>query len=96
MKVSLNWLQEYIDITLPPADLANRLTMTGTEVKGIQVIGGNWENIVVGQITAINPLPNADRLSLATIDLGTNTGKDNLITKPKVWCPGDNSLLLGA
>ncbi|MBC8429547.1 MAG: phenylalanine--tRNA ligase subunit beta, partial [Dehalococcoidia bacterium] len=71
MKVSLKWLQEYVDITLPTADLANRLTMAGTEVKVWQVIGGNWENIVVGQIVAINPHPSADRLTLPTIDLGT-------------------------
>lgn len=71
MKVPLKWLQEYVDITLSPNDLANRLTMAGTEVKGAQVIGGSWENIVIGQIVAINPHPNADRLSLATIDLGT-------------------------
>jgi len=71
MKIPLKWLQEYIDIALPPTDLANRLTMAGTEVKGMQVIGGNWENIVVGQIIAINPHPNADRLTLPTIDLGT-------------------------
>jgi len=90
MKVSLKWLQEYIDITLPPADLASRLTMAGTEVKGLQVIGGDsWEHIVVGQITAINPHPNADRLSLATIDLGTEqqtvvTGAPNLRLGDKV------------
>jgi len=71
MKVPLKWLQEYVDITLPPNDLANRLTMAGTEVKGVQVIGGSWGNIVVGQIVAVNPHPNADRLSLTTIDLGT-------------------------
>jgi phenylalanyl-tRNA synthetase beta chain len=71
MKVSLKWLEEYVDTTLPPADLANRLTMAGTEVKGWQVIGGNWENIVVGQIIAINPHPSADRLTLPTVDLGT-------------------------
>jgi phenylalanyl-tRNA synthetase beta chain len=71
MKVPLNWLREYVGITLPPSELANRLTMAGTEVKGIQVIGGSWENIVVGQIAAVNPHPNADRLSLATIDSGT-------------------------
>jgi len=71
MKVSLNWLQEYIDITLPLADLADRLTMAGIEVGGMQVMGGSWENIAVGQIAAINSHPNADRLSLATVDLGT-------------------------
>jgi len=70
MKVSLKWLKEYVDITLSPADLAEKLTMAGSEVKGIQVIGGNWEGIVVGQITAVNSHPNADRLTLVTIDLG--------------------------
>ncbi len=71
MKVSLKWLKDYVDITLPPADLASRLTMAGTEVKGMQVTGGTWESIVVGQIIAINPHPNADRLTLPTINLGT-------------------------
>ncbi|GAI47023.1 unnamed protein product, partial [marine sediment metagenome] len=45
--------------------------MAGIEVKGWQVIGGDWESIVVGQIVAINPHPDADRLTLPTIDLGT-------------------------
>ncbi len=71
MKISLKWLQEYVDITLPPIELANTLTMAGAEVKGIQSVGANWENIVVGQIVAINPHPNADRLTLPTIDIGT-------------------------
>jgi len=71
MKIPLKWLQEYVGITLSSSDLANELTMAGIEVKGVQVIGGDWENIVVGQIIAINPHPNADRLTLPTIDLGT-------------------------
>ncbi|GAI82818.1 unnamed protein product, partial [marine sediment metagenome] len=70
MKIPLKWLQEYVDIALSSSDLANKLTMAGTEVKGMQVIGGDWENIVVGQIIAIKPHPNADRLTLPTIDLG--------------------------
>jgi len=71
MKVSLKWLEQYVDIDLPPAELADKLTMAGTEVKGWQAIGGSWEGIVVGQIVAINPHPNADRLKLPTVDLGT-------------------------
>ena len=71
MKVSLKWLEQYVDIGLPPAELAEKLTMAGTEVKGWQAIGGDWENIVVGQILAIDPHPNADRLTLPTVDLGT-------------------------
>ncbi|MFH1031618.1 MAG: phenylalanine--tRNA ligase subunit beta [Chloroflexota bacterium] len=70
MKVSLKWLKQYVDVILSPADLANRLTMAGNEVKAAEIIGGSWENIVVGQITMVNRHPNADRLSLATVDLG--------------------------
>ena len=71
MKVSLRWLREYVDITLPPHDLAQKLTLAGIEVKGMQVVGGNWEFITVGEITAINPHPYADRLRLVTVNLGT-------------------------
>jgi phenylalanyl-tRNA synthetase beta chain len=71
MKVSLNWLKQYVDIDISPAKLADKLTMAGNEVKGVEVIGGTWESIVVGQITAVNPHPNADRLTLVTIDFGT-------------------------
>ena len=89
MKIPFKWLQQYIDITLPPADLANRLTMAGTEVKGLEVIGGSWENIVIGQIIAVNPHPNADRLTLPTINLGTEQhtvvcGAPNLMVGDKV------------
>ena len=71
MKVPLKWLQEYVGITLSSSDLADRLTMAGMEVGGAQVIGDNWESIVVGQIIAVDPHPNADRLTLPTIDIGT-------------------------
>jgi phenylalanyl-tRNA synthetase beta chain len=70
MKVPFNWLKDYVDIALSPNDLANRLTLAGNEVEGLQVISGEWENIVVGQIIAIEPHPNADRLTLPTVDLG--------------------------
>jgi len=89
MKVSLKWLKEYVDITLPVNDLVNRLTMAGMEVSEIQAVGDSWERIVIGQIIAINPHPNADRLCLATVDLGTEqqtivTGAPNLKVGDKV------------
>ncbi len=70
MRVSLNWLRDYIDITLPLKELAERLTMAGMEVKGIETVGRAWENIIVGQVVSVAPHPNADRLRLATVDLG--------------------------
>jgi phenylalanyl-tRNA synthetase beta chain len=70
MKVSLNWLKEYVDIDLPLTELANRLTMAGLEVKGSETIGGGWEHVFVARLTAVDPHPNADRLRLTTVDLG--------------------------
>ena len=71
MRVSLKWLRDYVDIKLTPKELAERLTMAGLEVKGIQTTGGTWNNVVIGEVIALNPHPNADRLKLATVDLGT-------------------------
>jgi len=71
MKLSLKWLRDYVAITSPAKELAEKLTMVGSEVKGIALIGSSWDNIVVGEVVAIDPHPNADRLKLVTIDLAT-------------------------
>jgi phenylalanyl-tRNA synthetase beta chain len=70
MKIPLKWLKDYVKVTLPIPELAERLTLAGFEVSEIISTGGNWDNIFVGEITAINPHPNADRLRLATVNLG--------------------------
>jgi phenylalanyl-tRNA synthetase beta chain len=71
MKASLKWLKDYVDVKLTPKELAERLTMAGLEVKGTQAIGGTWDSVVIGEVVALNPHPNADRLKLATVNLGT-------------------------
>ncbi len=70
MRVSLNWLKDYIPLTLPAETLAERLTMAGLEVGKIDVKGGAWDNIFIARIVDIKPHPNADRLRLAEVDLG--------------------------
>ncbi|MCL0065979.1 phenylalanine--tRNA ligase subunit beta [Dehalococcoidia bacterium] len=70
MKVSLKWLQDYVDITLSPKELAHRLTMAGIETGGIQTIGDGWDNVFVGEVVNLGKHPNADRLQLATVSLG--------------------------
>ncbi|MCK4402932.1 MAG: phenylalanine--tRNA ligase subunit beta, partial [Dehalococcoidia bacterium] len=70
MKASLKWLKDYSDIKLAPKELARKLTMAGVEVKDLQITGSTWNNIVVGEVIALNPHPNADRLKLATVNLG--------------------------
>ena len=71
MKVPLRWLVEYVDIGLPAEELAHHLTMAGVEVEAIEWLGGDWDNVVVGNVRALEPHPNADRLSLATVDAGS-------------------------
>lgn len=71
MKVSLKWLKDYVDISLAPKELADKLTMAGLEVKSIQTIAGAWKDLVVGEVVTLNPHPNADRLKLPTVNLGT-------------------------
>jgi len=68
MKISLKWLKDYVDLKFAPKELAERLTMAGIEVKAVNTMGG-WENMVVGEVLAVNPHPNADRLKLATVNL---------------------------
>ena len=48
MRVPLSWLSDYIEIALAPERLAERLTLLGMEVKGIETWGAEWRNVVVG------------------------------------------------
>jgi phenylalanyl-tRNA synthetase beta chain len=73
MKVSNSWLQEYVDVTLPTAQLADALTMVGLEVDGIEDRYDYLETVQVAAIRDVRPHPNADRLHLCTVDLGDRT-----------------------
>ena len=69
MKVPIKWLKEYIDITIPLKELAERLTMAGTEVSILSLGCESWEGVVIGCIEAVEPHPNADRLRLVTVGI---------------------------
>lgn len=71
MKVSLNWLREYVEIPGPPDELADLLTRAGVEVEGIHPRGVNLDKVVVAQILASEQHPNADRLSVCRVDDGS-------------------------
>ena len=73
MKAPISWLREYVPISATASDVAKKLTMAGTEVGGIEQIGGEWEGILTGRIVEIQPHPNADRLQLVTVDYGVGT-----------------------
>ena len=67
MRVPLSWLQEYVDVNLDAHALAERLTLLGMEVKGIERWGSDWQNVVVGELLSVEKHPRADRLSLTTV-----------------------------
>jgi phenylalanyl-tRNA synthetase beta chain len=70
MKITLNWLKQYVDFNWSPEELAERLTMLGIEVEGVQKIGGEFEGIVVAQVLTRDKHPNADKLSLCRVNDG--------------------------
>jgi phenylalanyl-tRNA synthetase beta chain len=70
VRVPLSWLRDYVDVELTPEQLAERLTLLGMEVKGIERWGSDWQNVVVGELLEVRKHPNADRLSLTRVTTG--------------------------
>lgn len=74
MKISLEWLNEYVDLSdVTPEQIAHELTMSGLEVEEIEKTGPKFSYIRVAQIKLIDQHPNADKLHLVTVDLGGET-----------------------
>ncbi|GBF82153.1 phenylalanine--tRNA ligase subunit beta [Aphanothece sacrum] len=73
MKISVNWLRELVNVTLPPEELADILTIAGLEVEEIED-RRQWANgVVIGKIIDRQPHPNADKLSVCQVDIGAET-----------------------
>lgn len=73
MKISLNWLKDYIDISETPEQLAELLTQTGLEVEGfekIEKIPGGLEGVVIGEVISCEKHPDADKLKVTKVDIG--------------------------
>jgi phenylalanyl-tRNA synthetase beta chain len=73
MTISYNWLKEYIDIPETPEELGQLLTSTGLEVEAVErfeTIKGGLAGLVVGEVLTCTKHPNADKLSLTTVDVG--------------------------
>jgi phenylalanyl-tRNA synthetase beta chain len=72
MKVPLKWLEEFVTIDIPVAELADRLTFAGLEVGEVIKVGGGWdrEKVFVGEIVGVRQHPDADRLTLVTVNYG--------------------------
>jgi phenylalanyl-tRNA synthetase beta chain len=71
MRVPLSWLRDYVDVDLTPEQLAERLTLLGMEVKGLERWGEDWQNVIVGELLSVERHPRADRLSLTRVTVGS-------------------------
>lgn len=72
MKVPLRWLREFIDLPVDdPAELGLVIDMLGHEVEGYEVLGPEWSDVVVGRVEKIEAHPDADKVRVCQVDLGS-------------------------
>src|SRR5215217_2650190 len=70
MRVPLSWLAEHVDVDVPAATLAEKLTFAGLEIETIHRVGDDLAGIVTARVLEIEQHPDADRLVLVRIDAG--------------------------
>jgi phenylalanyl-tRNA synthetase beta chain len=70
MRVSLNWLQELVDLHMSPDELGQVLTIAGFELEELIDLRANADGVVVGKVIERSPHPNADKLSVCKVDIG--------------------------
>src|SRR5690349_19252092 len=76
MKISYNWLKEYLKTDLSAREAGNLLTNCGLEVESIEkfeTVKGGLKGMVIGEVKTKEKHPDADRLSVTTVDIGTGT-----------------------
>jgi phenylalanyl-tRNA synthetase beta chain len=87
MKISYNWLKQFINVKLPADEVAVLLTDLGLEVEGVDIfesVKGGLEGIVVGEVLACEQHPNADKLKLTKVDIGQLTPLSIVCGAPNV------------
>lgn len=87
MKISYNWLKEYVDIDMDPVELGKILTNTGLEVEGIETfesLPGGLKDVVLGKVLTCSKHPDADKLSLTTVDIGEEEAVQIVCGAPNV------------
>ena len=92
MKVTLNWLKQYVDFNWSPEELSERLTMAGIEVEGIEKLGGELDGVVVAQVITKDKHPNADKLSVCRVNDGK--GERQIVCGAQTFKAGDKVPLI--
>ena len=74
MNTALSWIKAYVpDLDVTPQEYTDAMTLSGTKVEGYQCLDKNLEKIVVGQIEKIEGHPDADKLIICQVNIGTET-----------------------
>jgi phenylalanyl-tRNA synthetase beta chain len=92
MKITLNWLKQYVDFDWAPEELTGRLTLIGLEAENVHKIGGEFEGIVIAQILTRDPVPGSDKLSVCKVNDGK--GERTIICGAQNHKPGDKVPLI--
>ncbi|MFZ0828054.1 MAG: phenylalanine--tRNA ligase subunit beta [Verrucomicrobiia bacterium] len=92
MKVTLNWLKQYVDFDWSPEQLTERLTMLGLEVEGVHKTGGEFDGIVVAQVITKDKHPNADKLTVCKVNDGQ--GERQIVCGAQNFQAGDKVPLI--
>jgi phenylalanyl-tRNA synthetase beta chain len=88
MKLSLCWLKEFIDLTLPVPEIVEALTFSGVEVETVQQRVAEFDKVIVAQIVSFERHPNADRLSVCRVDDGSGAPRQ-IVCGAKNFHAGD-------
>ncbi len=88
MKFSVNWLREFVELPANVDEVSELLTMAGVEIEAVERRGGSFENVLVAQIREFKQHPNADRLSVCTVDDGSGTARQ-IVCGAKNFKAGD-------
>ncbi|MAQ47277.1 MAG: phenylalanine--tRNA ligase subunit beta [Flavobacteriales bacterium] len=72
MKISYNWLKQYLNLSINPEEVADILTSTGLEVEGVSQIFSSFDHLVVGKVLECFNHPDADRLKITKVDVGSS------------------------
>jgi len=90
MKISLNWLRDYVELTASAEEITRALTFLGFEVEGVATSGAPpLTQVVVGEVLTRAQHPNADRLSVCTVDVGPAGGVKTIVCGAQNYKVGD-------
>lgn len=71
MKISYNWLKDFVHFTLSPKELADLFDNLGLAVDGLDRAGGDWSGVVIGKVISCKRIPDTDHLSFCDADIGS-------------------------